>query len=76
MKFGHPRVYNPWQSEEYQNLTAIANEMTEYMNVLLDRLHRKGLEQRIVFAQIRDCMLTRDEQIARLDALDEVGAPQ
>jgi hypothetical protein len=76
MKFGHPRVYNPWPSSELNDLGALSNEL---INQIDDYVHRANLlikEQRIVAAQMRDCHLTIPEQIARMDALDEMGAPQ
>lgn len=76
MKFGHPRVYNPWQSEELSRLTDQSGRLMDRTNSLVKRANLLITEQRIVQAQMRDCHLTWAEQIARLAALDEVGAPQ
>ena len=75
MKFGHPRVYNPFQSPEYVALTRESSHLQDILNGHAASLFDLRTRQMIVFAQIRDCLLTRDEQIARLNALDEVGAP-
>jgi hypothetical protein len=76
MKLGHPRVYNPFQSPEYIALTAESEALTESMDLAAKRLRHLRDRQIVLFAQIRDTLLTREEQIARLNALDEVGAPQ
>lgn len=76
MKFGHPRLYNPWQSEELAALQRESNVLMNRLNGYVRYANRLVTEQRALQAQMRDCYLTRDEQVARLEALDEVGAPQ
>lgn len=76
MKFGHPRVYNPWQSDELADLEMINNELSNQLEIAVRHANRLVREQRILLAQIRDCYLTHAEQIARMEALDEMGAPQ
>ena len=76
MKVGHPRVYNPFQSPEYVELMGQDADLTDAMNVYAACLFDIRTQQVIVWAQSRDCILTREEQVARLRALDEVGAPQ
>jgi hypothetical protein len=76
MKFGHPRLYNPWASGELQDLEALINEVGSQMNHHINMLDKLQDEHMVLNAQIRDCYLTTAEQAARLDALDEMGAPQ
>jgi len=76
VKFGHPRVYNPWQSDELADLTMVSNELSNQLEIAVRHTNRLVREQRILVAQIRDCYLTVPEQIARMEALDEMGAPQ
>jgi len=75
MRMQHPRVYNPWQSDELADLEMINNELGNQLEIVVR--HANGLvgEQRILLAQIRDCYLTVPEQGARLQALDDMGAP-
>jgi hypothetical protein len=75
-KFGHPRLYNPWQSDEYSTLMALSNSLMDRTNEYVERARFLVEENRTVHAQMRDCLLTPAEQVARLEALDEVGAPQ
>lgn len=76
MKFGSPRVYNPWQSEELHSLTVISNGLMDQIDYHVKYANRLVAENRIVTAQLRDCYLTVPEQIARLDALNEMEFPQ
>ena len=76
MKFGHPRVYNPWQSEELADLQGQSSRLMDRIDRTVKKANAMVTENRILNAQMRDCYLTWDEQAARLDALDEVGAPQ
>lgn len=76
MKFGHPRVYNPWRSDEYRLLADQSSELMDTIDAIVAEANGLVTENRIVNAQMRDCCLTMAEQIAQLQALDEVGAPQ
>ena len=76
MKFGHPRVYNPWQSEELAGLQRSYDVAGRIVRDHVNQAKEMINYQRIIVAQMQDCHLTPDEQVARLDALDEIGAPQ
>lgn len=76
MKFGHPRVYNPWSSPELAGLQKQSGRLMDRIDRTVKKANAMVTENRILAAQIRDCYLTVPEQIARMDALDEVGAPR
>jgi len=76
MKFGHPRVYNPFGFSELDSLQREYDTMSMLVHNHVKEANEILQHQRIVTAQMRDCYLTTAEQIARMEALDEVGAPQ
>ena len=70
------RLYNPFASTEYNRLNNEYYDIEDSMYDLAKELEALRVNQILVWSQMRDAMLTQDEQRARLRALDEVGAPQ